>query len=194
MSDYITNIKNRSKNRFILGLLARTKRYIINTYIIWLARKNGAKIGLNSTIPYRLAKIANRNLNIGNHTSIQSHLIDLRIPIYIGNNVIIGSGVEIITVSHNVDSTEWEHRYYGCEIRDFSWLATRSFILPSCRIIGFGAVVAVGATVFKNVENMAIVSGNPAQFLRKREKVHEDLCIESLLGNDFISYYQARMS
>ena len=104
MSDYITNIKNRSKNRFILGLLARTKRYIINTYIIWLARKNGAKIGLNSTIPYRLAKIANRNLNIGNHTSIQSHLIDLRIPIYIGNNVIIGSGVEMsINIGVRID-------------------------------------------------------------------------------------------
>ena len=194
MSDYIKNIKNRSKNRFFLGLLARTKRYIINTYIIWLARKNGAKIGQNSTIPYRLAKIANRNLHIGEHTSIQSHLIDLRIPIYIGNYVIIGSGVEIITVSHNVDSIEWEHKYYGIEIQDFTWLATRSFILPSCRLIGYGAVVAAGAVVFRNVESMMIVSGNPAHFLRIRENIHSNLCVESLLGNDFISYFNARSS
>jgi acetyltransferase-like isoleucine patch superfamily enzyme len=147
MSDYIKNIKNRSNIRFFIGLLARIKRYILNSYIIWLARKNGAKIGQNSTIPYRLAIIANRNLNIGDHTSIQSHLIDLRIPIYIGNNVIIGSGVEIITVSHNVDSEEWEHKFYGIEIQDFSWLATKCFILPSCRSIGFGAVVAAGASI-----------------------------------------------
>jgi acetyltransferase-like isoleucine patch superfamily enzyme len=160
-----------------------------------MARKNGAKIGQNSTIPYRLAKIANRNLNIGNHTSIQSHLIDLRIPIYIGNNVIIGSGVEIITVSHNIDSIELEHKYYGIEIQDFTWLATRAFILPSCRFIGYyGSVVAAGAVVFKNVNSMEIVSGNPAQILRKRENIHSNLCVESLLGNDFISYFKARSS
>jgi hypothetical protein len=48
--------------------------------------------------------------------------------------------------------------------------------------------------VFKNVETMAIVSGNPAQFLRKRELVHKSLCVESLLGNDLISFYEARIN
>ena len=175
MSNYIKNIINRSHYRFFLGLLVRIKRYIINTYTIWLARKNGVKIDKNVTIPYKLAKKANRNLNIGDNTSIQSHLIDLRIPIYIGNNVIIGSGVEIITVSHNVDSIEWEHKYYGIEIQDFTWSATRAFILPSCRFIGYGSVVAAGAVVFKNVNSMKIVSGNPAQILRKRENIHSNL-------------------
>lgn len=35
---------------------------------------------------------------------------------------------------------------------------------------------------------MAIVSGNPAKILRNRETVHSDLCVESLLGNDFMTY------
>lgn len=116
MSEYEINIKKRSKVRFFKGALARLKKYIINTYIIWLARKNGASVGIHVTMPYKLAKIANQNLKIGNHTSIQTHLIDLRIPIKIGNYVIIGADVEIITVSHNVDSVDWEHKYYGLEI------------------------------------------------------------------------------
>jgi acetyltransferase-like isoleucine patch superfamily enzyme len=194
MSEYKKNIKNRSKIRFLLGLLARAEKFILNNYINWIARQNGAIVGKCVTIPLKLARRANRNLNIGNNTSIQTDLIDLRIPIYIGNNVIIGSCVEIITVSHNVDSEEWEHKYYGIEIQDYSWLATRSFILPSCRIIGFGSVIAAGAVVFKNVEPMTIVTGNPALPLRKREEVHRNLCVESLLGNDFVSYYQARKS
>lgn len=191
MSNYTRNIKNRTKVHFVKGLIGRLKKYIINTYIIWVARRNGAIIGKAVTIPYQLAKRANKNLVIGNNTSIQTHLIDLRIPIKIGNNVIIGSGVEIITVSHNVDSVDWEHKYYGIEIQDFCWLATRSFILPSCRKIGFGAVCAAGSVVVKNVENMCIMSGNPAKIIRNREVIHSDLCVESLLGNDFISYRNA---
>lgn len=188
MSEYTTNIKNRSKVRYFRGALARLKKYIIYKYIIWLARKNGAIIGNHVTIPYKLAKKANKNLKIGSHTSIQTHLIDLRIPIKIGNNVIIGSGVEIITVSHNVDSVDWEHKYYGIEIEDYCWLATRSFILPSCRKIAYGSVCAAGSVITKNVDSMSIVSGNPAKTLRMRETVHSDLCVESLLGNDFITY------
>lgn len=188
MSEYKTNIKTRSKVRFFKGVLARLKNYIINKYIIWLARKNGAIVGNHVTMPYKLAKKSNINLKIGNHTSIQTHLIDLRIPITIGNHVIIGSDVEIITVSHNVNSVDWEHKYYGLEIEDYCWLATRAFILPSCRKISYGSICAAGSVVFKNVDSMVIVSGNPAKELRKRERVHSELCVESLLGNDLITY------
>lgn len=190
-SKYITNIKNRKKLHFFKGILGRIKLYIINRYINWVARRNGASIGKSVTMPYKLAKRANSNLVIGNHTSIQSDLIDLRIPIKIGNYVIIGSGVEIITVSHNIDSVDWEHKFYGIQIEDYCWLATRSFILPSCRKIGYGAVCAAGSVVVKNVDSLSIVCGNPAKFLRKRVVVHSDLCVESLLGNDFISYINA---
>jgi acetyltransferase-like isoleucine patch superfamily enzyme len=191
MSNYKKNIQSRTKKRFVIGLLARVKNYLINKYIIWIARKNGATIGKMVTISYKLAKKANKNLEIGNHTSIQTDIIDLRIPIKIGSHVIIGSGVEIITVSHNIDSVGWEHKYYGLEIEDYCWLATRAFILPSCRKIGYGSVCAAGAVVVKNIESMAVMAGNPAKLIRKREVVHSDLCVESLLGNDFITYKNA---
>jgi len=191
---YCKDIQSRTRLRFIKGLYPRYKRYLINKYIVWVARKHGATIGECVTMPYKLAKKANSNLIIGDHTSIQSHLIDLRAKVKIGNHVIIGSDVEIIIVSHNVDSKEWEHKYYGIEIEDFCWLATRVFILPSCRSIGYGAVCAAGTVVARNVESMSIMTGNPAVLLRKRKDVHANLCVESMLGNDFMAYRNAYYS
>jgi len=191
MSKYKDNIKKRSIFQFAKGLLPRFYCYLKNNYITWLARHNGAIIGKSVTMPYRLAKISNKNLVIGDNTSIQTHLIDLRSKVLIGRNVIIGSGVEIITVSHNVDSADFEAKYYGIIIDDFVWLATKSVILPSCREIGYGSVCGAFSVVAKDVLPYNIVVGNPAVFLRDRKNIHSLHCVESLLGNDFISYIKA---
>ena len=143
------------------------------------------------TMPYKLAQKANSNLTIGNHSSIQTDRLDLRARVDIGNHVIIGSDVEIITVSHVVDSPDWEHKPYGITIEDYCWLATRAFILPSCQKIGRGAICAAGSVVASDIEAMQIVTGNPAKLLRLRKQVHTDLCIEALLGNDYVAYVEA---
>jgi len=190
-TSYQKAIQARSRIRFLKGLLPRYISYLRNCYIVGLARKNGARVGDCVTMPYQLAKIANQNLVIGNHTSIQTVRIDLRSRVEIGNKVIIGADVEIITTSHNVDSPDWETKHYGIAIEDYCWLATRALILPSCTNIGRGAVCAAGSVVARNVAPMAIVSGNPAVVLRTRLVLHSDLCVESMLGNDYPSYVEA---
>ena len=65
-------------------------------------------------------------------------------------------------------------------------------VLPSCRLIGRGAVVGSGSVVVGNVESMSVVSGNPAKEFKKRKSVHEDLVVESLLGGDYEIYKQTR--
>tara|TARA_B110000114_G_C14975368_1_gene350254 strand:- start:251 stop:847 length:597 start_codon:yes stop_codon:yes gene_type:complete len=191
-SNYVQNIKTRSNVKFYLGILTRFKIFVINKRNISIARKKGASIGENVTLPYQLAKRANNNLKIGNNTSIQSFNFDLRAPVHIGSNVIIGSDVEIITCSHNIDSKDWEFKAYGIEIDDYVWLATRCFILPSCKIIKRGAVVAAGAVLYHNVSEMDVMTGNPAVFLKKRKEVHSNLCVEALLGNDLLTYMKVR--
>jgi acetyltransferase-like isoleucine patch superfamily enzyme len=190
-SNYEKDIKARGFIRFLKGLYPRYKKKLKCTRICGIARRNGATIGNNVTMPYNLAKKANSNLIIGNNSLIQTEKIDLRARVVIGNNVIIGSEVEILTNSHNVDSLDWEHKTYGIEIGDYAWLATRVFVLPSCRNIAYGSVCAAGAVVVKITEDMDIVSGNPAKFMRKRKLVHSSLCVESLLGNDFNAYVKA---
>ena len=189
---YELQIENRSRLRFFLGLIPRFKKHLFYSYVRYIARKNGATVGDNSVIPIALAKRANSNLIIGNNCSIQSDLFDTRAKVIIGNNVIIGSGVEILTCSHNIDSTDWEFKAYGIEIESYVWIATRVFILPSCRKIGVGAVCAAGSLVVKNVEEMSVVSGSPATHIKYRKMVHSNLVVESLLGGDYNRYVKTR--
>ena len=185
---YTKRILARSKIRFILGLLPRSFVFFKNSIIVAIAKRKGAKIGKNVILPYSLAKRANSNLYIGDSSTIQSSRIDIRSKVKIGSHVIIGADVEILTCSHNIDSKEFEFKSYGIEIDDYSWLATRVFVLPSCRKIGTGAVCGAGSVVIKNVNRMSVVSGNPAEHIRDRKYIHNNLCIESLLGNDLLQY------
>lgn len=191
-SNYFKNIKGRTKFHYIKGLYPRFRQYLKHERARRIARKRGANIGENVVLPISLAKRANKNLIIGNNTSIQTDKIDLRCPVIVGSNVIIGSNNEIITASHNIDSTEWEHKYYGITIEDYVWIPTNILILPSCTKIEYGAVVGSGSVVVNNIESMAVVSGNPAKEFRKRTCVHSDLVVESVLGGDLKTYIKAR--
>lgn len=189
---YEKNIQDRSRLRYILGLIVRWKQNLKYIRARRIARKKGATIGEGVIMPISLAKKANKNLVIGNHVSIQTDKIDLRSPVHIGNYVIIGYDSEIITTSHNIDSPDWEHKNYGITIEDYVWIPTKILILPSCRNIGFGAVIGSGSVVVKNVDSMSVISGNPAKEIKKRKCVHNQLVVESLLGGDYRIYKQTR--
>ena len=187
---YERNIQDRSTFHYIIGLLARWKQHFKYARAVRIARKRGATIGEGVIMPLSLARKANSNLTIGDHVSIQTDNLDLRSPIKIGNHVIIGSGTSIITTSHNIDSPDWVRKPYGLEIEDYVWLPTNVMILPSCRKIGYGAVVSSGSVVVKKVEPMSVVGGNPAKEFKKRKCVHKDLVVESVLGGDYEIYKQ----
>lgn len=189
---YEKNVKSRSTWHYYKGLVARWKQHFKYARAVRIARKKGATIGEGVIMPLSLAKKANKNLMIGNHVSIQTDDISLRRPITIGNHVIIGTGVSILTGTHCIDSLEWENYGSSLVIEDYVWLATKSLILPMCEYIHYGAVVGAGAVVTKNVSPMSVVGGNPAIELRKRKCVHENLVIESLLGGDYKIYRETR--
>lgn len=191
-SIYECSVQNRSILRYYIGLIVRWIQSYKYVKACKIARKNGATVGEGVVMPISLAKRANKNLKIGDHVSIQTDKIDLRSLVIIGSHVIIGSGTEIITTSHNIDSPNWEHKNYGITIEDYVWIPTNILILPSCRKIGYGAVVSSGSVVVKDVNNMAVVGGNPAIEFKKRKCVHSDLIVESLLGGDYKVYKQMR--
>ena len=70
-------------------------------------------------------------------------------------------------------------------MQDYVWIATKAMVLPSCRIIGMGGVIAAGSIVVKNVEQMSVVSGNPAKEFKKRGCLHTYLPVERLLHGDY---------
>ena len=110
---YEKSIQDRSYAHYLIGLLARWKQHFKYARARRIARLGGAKIGKNVIMPVSLAKKMNKNVTIGDCTSIQTDAIDFRSPVHIGSYVIIGYGTEIITTSHYIDSPEWEHKYYG---------------------------------------------------------------------------------
>lgn len=191
---YELNIKNRSFTRFLIGLLPRIRQWLIFSNNRRKAIRKGARLGKNVIILKSLAKRANSNLSIGDNSSIGSYKIDLRSPVTIGKNVIISNDSEIITTSHHIDSPEWEHKYYGIEIEDYVWIASNALILPSCRRIGYGAVIGAGSVVVKDVPAMSVMSGNPAKILKQRKCVHDKLVISSLLSGDLKIYWKTWFS
>lgn len=187
-TNYEKRIHDRTLLRYLTGLMARWRSNLRYEVARKIARRRGATIGESVVMPIGLARIANENLVIGNHVSIQTSNIDLRSPVKIGNHVIIGKDVKILTASHNIDSTEWDLKTYGLEIEDYVWVATSAIIMPSCRKLSYGSVVGGASCVVKNSDSMDVLGGNPAKCIRKRSVVHSDLVVESLLGGDYEQY------
>lgn len=189
---YRQSIASRTTWHYLKGWLIRWWTNLRYAFIRSLARRKGAVIGEAVVIPLSLARKANENLVVGSHVSIQTDKLDLRNPIHIGSNVIIGVETEILTTSHNIDSSTFERKDYGILIEDYVWIPGKVMILPSCHHIGRGAVISTGSVVVRNVEPMSVVGGNPAQEFKKRKTLHTDLVVESLLGGDFDAYREAR--
>lgn len=189
---YERQIVHRSMLRFILGALARIRNYCKYKRSAEKARKKGAKLGECVTLSPDFVCKLNSLVTIGSHTSIAQgcDLSSIFQPFTIGSHVIIGNDVKLIQTSHNIDSLDYEHvsKSGGVKIEDYVWICPHCIILPSVRRIGRGAVIGAGSVVAKDVEPMAVMAGNPARLLRYRKCVHSNLVVESLLGNDLITY------
>lgn len=92
--------------------------------------------------------------------------------ITIGNNVLIGPNVSILTPLHPLDDREdrgSKQRNLPVIIEDDVWIATNVIIMPGVTIHK-GAVVGAGSIVTKDVPPYTLVIGSPAKVVRK---IHE---------------------
>ena len=133
MTEYERNVKSRGFLRYWIGFFARLKSWLVIQNKLRKMRKAGATIGRHIGICSSIMPPASKNLKVGDHVSIHTERIDVRAPLTIGNYVILGDSVSIITCSHDIDDPEWNFKPYGLEIEDYVWIATRAMILPSCR-------------------------------------------------------------
>lgn len=94
-------------------------------------------------------------------------------PLEIGEKVMMGPDVVILTHTHNIDRTDipmgdQESRVAKVTIGNDVWIGMRSIIMPGVRI-GNGAVIGAGAVVTKDVPDYAIVGGVPAKVIKYRK-------------------------
>lgn len=96
-------------------------------------------------------------------------LLDARQQLTIGENAVIAYEAIIWTYNHDYNDIHFCGKGAPVEIGAYSWICSRSIILPGVSI-GEGAVVASGAIVTKTVPPYAIVAGIPAKIIGYREK------------------------
>lgn len=131
------------------------------------------------------------NISVGNDVAIgaRNKFLTTKAKIKIGNHVMFGPDVFIITGNHitdipgkyMTDFTDKDKRPEDDEdviIEGDNWLGARATILKGVTI-GYGAVVAAGAVVTNDVPPFAYVGGVPAKVIKYR---FDDETINGLLS------------
>ena len=124
-----------------------------------LANLYGCEIGDNSFIgPFVEIQ---KGVKIGKNCRVQSHTFICE-GVIIGDNVFVAHGAMFINDLMPGGGREWKIK--RAQVNDSAAIGSNATIFPV--IIGYGALVGAGAVVIKNVEDFAIVAGNPAKTLR----------------------------
>ena len=151
-----------------------------NRYFMWcrsirrfFASKSFDKCGINVNVE-KGAEFGNGSgIVIGNNSGIGINC-SIRGPLTIGENVMMGPEVVILTNSHKFDNINIPMSKQGYTIQPVVigndvWIGTRSIILPGVKI-GNGVIIGAGAVVTKNIPDYAIVGGVPAKVIRFRHE------------------------
>ena len=113
-----------------------------------------------------------RQIEIGDNSGIGENC-QVCGPVKIGDNVMMGPEVIILTKNHKFDRLDipmLQQGYYPPEpvtIENDVWIGTRAIILPGVSI-GKGAIIGAGTVVTKDVPEYSIVCGNPGQVIKRR--------------------------
>jgi putative colanic acid biosynthesis acetyltransferase WcaF len=134
---------------------------------LWL-RALGASLAPGSVIFAGTTVLGADRLAVGARANIGWRcVLDARGGLNIGADTVVASDSQLISGRHDFDDDEFVAYFDPITIGDHCWLATRSLVIGGVTI-GRGAVVAAGAVVTRDVDDLAVVAGVPAKLIRKR--------------------------
>jgi maltose O-acetyltransferase len=160
--------------RHLPGSFSRLGLGLTNPFRATLCRFMIKKCGKNIIVERGV--YFNYDIEIGDYSAIgvNSQLVGTPgAEIVIGNDVIMGPDVVIITMNHKHDDITRPIQAQGYEfapviIEDDVWIGMRVIILPGVRI-GRSSVIGAGAVVAKDVPGYSVAVGNPARVVRRRD-------------------------
>jgi putative colanic acid biosynthesis acetyltransferase WcaF len=134
-----------------------------------LLRLFGARIGIGLVIkPHVRIKYPWR-LTVGDHCWIgQGAWIDNIEDVRLGSHVCVSQLAYFCTGSHDYRRRKFDLTARPIAVDDGAWIGARATLLPGVSI-GPNAVVAGGSVVTKSVDAAAIIGGNPAKLIARRE-------------------------
>lgn len=159
---------------FLQYLPATNNRYFkfVRTIRSIVAAKLFSHTGKNINIESRANFGTGEGISIGDNSGIGVRC-NIRGPLSIGADVMMGPEVIILTSAHKFSSRSESIRSQGylpnkkVVIEDDVWIGTRAILLPGVTI-GKGAIIGAGAVVTKDVPSYAIAAGNPARIVKYR--------------------------
>jgi len=151
----------------------------IFTIASWLKfrRTKFAHIGDRSMYKhYRSTFSSCQNISIGNDVHIgPGATVDGWGGVDLGDGTIIGPNVTIYSRGHNfrheLTALPFDDKIVAASVSvgRYVWIGFGVVILPGVKI-GDGAIIGAGAVVSKNVPDLAIVAGNPANVIGTRDR------------------------
>lgn len=143
------------------------------------AGQGNIRVGEGSFIGrYAVVQALGGSIEIGSHSGIGDFCsVYGQGGLTIGDDVLMASGVRIMTEEHFLDSghsavARANSKARATHVRDGSWLAANCVVLAGVTV-GRGAVVAAGAVVTRDVPDYAVVAGVPARLIRYRAGEHQ---------------------
>lgn len=128
--------------------------------------------GINVNIEKKADFGTGRGISIGNNSGLGINC-KVRGPLKIGDDVMMGPDVMILTNSHNFNRLDVPMNLQGgtsskVVIGNDVWIGARVIILPGITI-GKGAILGANAVVTKDVPEYSVVGGNPARLIKLRK-------------------------
>lgn len=115
-----------------------------------------------------------KGISIGNESGLGINC-NVHGPLTIGDHVMMGPEVTILTHSHVFDQVDVPMDTQGTVIKpvkigDDVWIGMRAIIMPGVTI-GNGVIIGANAVVTKDVPDYSIVVGVPARIVKNRKSV-----------------------
>ena len=134
-----------------------------------LLRLMGVRYGKGTFIDVPFRCDYGKHITVGAHCYANSGctIIDVA-PVTIGDNVMFGTNVQILTAGHPLHPAVRNTAYeYGVPVTIGSnvWIGAGAIVLPGVTI-GDNAVIGAGSVVTKDVPESVLAAGNPCRVIR----------------------------
>ena len=108
------------------------------------------------------------NLTVGDWSAIGEEAFIYNLgPVTLGEKVTVSHRAQLCAGTHDYTSTDLPLIKPPIVIKDLAWICADAFVGPNVTV-GEGAIVGARAVVMKDVEPWAIMTGNPAKFVKRR--------------------------